>query len=518
MTRLRQAALAIAAIFVAGSLVVPSASADATAPEPFGESFFLRELAPDAPIDADSDSMVGELANLAFGLDPANENDCRATIIRPKVAWTPEELIRCEQVTYQAGINTDAYAPPVYEVSAEQARVPVILDSDYAPLAKMMLEGVPIPESAQQATGTDGQLVIYQPSSDTMWEFWRAYRDDQGIWHASWGGRMMNVSENPGYYRSHTGALANTNAPEQHNWGETATSLPNMPGLITAEELRQGEIDHALNFAILTPAVGEYVFPAQREDGKCVGDMCSSIPEGARFRLPADFDSARIQHPVVRAMAEATRDYGMVLNNRTGSGVDFYAEGWRGQRDVDPYFGPNGMMVTDQSQRWASMFMREFPWEELEMIRRGTQCSDPRQACPEPTWWESQFKDMDDPGAPVDPEDPGDPENPVDPGDDYGENQAVKLAVTAKASRSKVSIRGRFNQVVEGRAQIRVKLRGRSGRFRTRTTVPVAGRTLSRKVRVRDARRRFSRGALSVRFETDSGRKIRVRRGIRGLR
>jgi hypothetical protein len=70
------------------------------------------------------------------------------------------------------GINTTAYSSPIYTVPASQPTVPVVLDYQTPPL-NTALQAVPIPPNVRPAAGTDGTLVIYQPSSNQMWEFWR---------------------------------------------------------------------------------------------------------------------------------------------------------------------------------------------------------------------------------------------------------------------------------------------------------------------------------------------------------
>ena len=43
----------------------------------------------------------------------------------------------------------------------------------YQPLA-VQWKAVPMPSYVEPATGTDSQMTIYQPSTDTIWEFWKA--------------------------------------------------------------------------------------------------------------------------------------------------------------------------------------------------------------------------------------------------------------------------------------------------------------------------------------------------------
>jgi hypothetical protein len=143
-------------------------------------------------------------------------------------------------------------------------------------------------------------------------------------------------------------------------------------------------IGHALVFSTWANNPRRWVFPAQRTDGRCrglTGRSCAAVPQGARFRLDPDFDVSRIQNPIARMLAKAVQDYGMVLNNTTGAGLSFYAEGWRGHPGTDPYYGPEGLFMGDPDQRATTEIMREFPWEHLQMLQRGTTCADASSQC-----------------------------------------------------------------------------------------------------------------------------------------
>ena len=363
--RLRALLIALAATVPAG-LAAPPAEASAQQCY-FPSSFFCHRLAPDAPIDPDSAAMVAEVRNMARGLRPDGRNG--------------------RQVANRENVNHDEYAPMLYTVPADQPRVAVALDSGDPELRAALAAGVPIPPYAQPAPGTDGQLIIYQPSTDTMWEFWRARRGITGGWRATWGGVIGDVSTNPGHYQD---AVAG-GYPQRHTWGGPASGIPNLPGLITVEQLRSGVIGHAVIFSTWANHPTRWVYPAQRTDGRCrglMGRICAGVPQGARFRIDPRFDVSRIDHPIARMIAAAVQDYGMVLTNTTGSGVSFYAEGWRGHPGRgDPYYGPGGLFTTDPSQAATTRFMREFPWGHLQMLRRGTSCADPSLQCRQPAAW-----------------------------------------------------------------------------------------------------------------------------------
>lgn len=360
----------------------PEAGASTEPERYFPASFFTQRLVDDAALDPQSQELSRQLANLAYGVDPATAYRCDEAVLRPPGTWTPEERATCAQLTTRAGISGADFRPPVYTVSKDQPKVAVAIDANAPELAAALAEGVPIPADAEPAPGSDHQLIIWQPQTDTMWELWRARKDESGAWHAGFGGRIEDVSQSPGHYRDRP-EPSGQGFTERHNWGGPSSSIPNLPGLITAEQLRSGEIGHALVFATWTNQPGQWVYPAQRTDGQCRGAYCSQIPQGARFRLDPDYDVSRLEHPIVRMIATAVRDYGMVLNNTTGGGVLFYVEG-RPAGEPDPYAAPEGLFGADPAQPQPTAFMREFPWEELEMLRRGTSCDELSVECPAP--------------------------------------------------------------------------------------------------------------------------------------
>jgi hypothetical protein len=271
----------------------------------------------------------------------------------PNSASITNDLLHQVDANYRSGqvptVNTTAYSAPVYTVPSWQPRVRVQVDQP--PGLDRALErafaSVPIPPGARPAAGTDGWMVVWQPATDSLWEFWKARLAGDG-WHARWGGSMAGVTHGPGFYTAPTA-----------NWGATATSLPLAGGLITASELRRGRIDHALAMAVPEPRGGAFARPAQRTDG--FSSRATSVPEGARFRLDPkiDIDALNLS-PAVRAIARAAQRYGMVVRDRGGV-VALYAEDPIAM-GVNPYpelFGPGG----------AGQALRSFPWWGLRLTR-----------------------------------------------------------------------------------------------------------------------------------------------------
>lgn len=254
-------------------------------------------------------------------------------------------------------INYDRYSVPIYTVGADQATVPVRIVRDDGerpdPALASAFSAVPIPGNAVPADGTDGHLVVWQPDTDRMWEFWDMRKEGDG-WVAQHGGAMDEVSTSPGYFDEDSWAGA------QDWWGATATSLPLVGGLMTIEELQAGSIEHTLALAIPEPSP-EHVWPAQRSDG--YNDSSSAIPEGTIFRLPASLDVAALGlPPAVETIATAAQRYGMVVRDVSGC-VCLYAE------DAAPTGSePYGDIFEGE---YPNNLLEQFPWDQLQAIQPG---------------------------------------------------------------------------------------------------------------------------------------------------
>jgi hypothetical protein len=199
------------------------------------------------------------------------------------------------------------------------------------------------------ARGNDAQLVVWQPATDSMWEFFKLVRKEDG-WHANWGGRMTGMSSNPGWFA-------------EKNWGATATGLPLLGGLITLDDLRRGEIDHALALGVTRARSHLWSWPARRTDGATANP--GAIPEGARFRLDPKLNLAALRLPALtRMIAEAAQRYGIVVRDKTGSSVTFEAEDAT-RFATDPYYGTGGWF----GGRSPSALLARFPWSRLQALR-----------------------------------------------------------------------------------------------------------------------------------------------------
>jgi hypothetical protein len=321
--------VAAAVLAILGTLAV---AAPAEAQQLFSaDSYRNTPLPPDAPVDVLSGAYVNDLAGKAESSG--------------------------------AFVNHAAYSTPVYTVTPRHKKRQVFVTgaghrdcSNGSPCLVEQWRRVPLPKYPVPAPGTDGWMVVYQPSSDTMWEFWK-FRMSGGRAYAEFGGRIEHLSANPGYYTATPGA----------RFGASATSIPLLAGLQRIDELRSGSINHVVSFAMRDPQRG-FRWPAQRGDG--VNALIAAAPEGTCFRLPATLNvDALPLTPYGRTLARAVQRYGMVMSDSTSVGLAFFAE--VGRKGTDPYSGPNGIFTGLQNSGGPDGVLRGFPWRSLQALAPG---------------------------------------------------------------------------------------------------------------------------------------------------
>src|SRR4051794_10166644 len=259
-------------------------------------------------------------------------------------------------------ISDVASSTPFYVVRGAQRRVRVKLDTGSwgQQLQQALARGVPIPRGATAAAGPDEHLTVYQPTTDTLWELWKAVRKPDG-WHASWGGVMEHVSTSPGYFTG--SSYPGLTAPSGWNWGASATSLPVIAGAVRIDELRAGVVPHALALSIPAACARIFSWPAQRTDGFSRAHNC--LPEGAHLRLDPKLDLTKLDlPPITRILADAAQRYGIIVRDVSHSSVGFYAEDPT-PTGTNPYLGAQGLY--GGLRPWS--FLPQFPWSSLQLVQ-----------------------------------------------------------------------------------------------------------------------------------------------------
>jgi hypothetical protein len=276
--------------------------------------------------------------------------------LHPNSANYVKDFLRQRAKYYNTvNINTRDYTSPVYVADANVPKVKVeqwdCQKKGYSDkgLAEQWA-AVPIPAYAVQSKGTDGEMTIYQPSSDTLWEFWQA-RKINGKWQACWGGRLTDVSKSSGIFNKH--------------YGTTATSLPFIGGQITPDELRRGEIRHVMGISLVEVEHSNiFSWPASRSDGWNPGKTPNRIPEGMRLRLDpkVNVDSLKMSK-AAKTIAKAAQKYGFVVWDKAGA-ISLRAQNaytYISQGQPDPY-----PALFENKPNYA--VLDGFPWEKLQFM------------------------------------------------------------------------------------------------------------------------------------------------------
>jgi hypothetical protein len=257
-----------------------------------------------------------------------------------------------------AAFNVNSYGVSIYTVSSQQAKIDLKFDDcqkkKYTPSglfgAGGQFVGVPIPDNAVPAAGTDGQLTIYSPETDQLWEFWKAKRVN-GQWQACWGGRIDNVSTSYAYF--------------DNGFGTAATGLALSGGAVLVKDVQAGVIDHALSLQVVNAAIyTNFSWPAQRSDGQ--DKSANAIPEGTRFRLDpsVNVDSLKLT-PIAKMVAKAAQKYGFIITDKGGA-VAITAES---PSATVAATGTNPIKTAMAGKASYEIF-KNFPWDKMQALPR----------------------------------------------------------------------------------------------------------------------------------------------------
>lgn len=293
-------------------------------------------------------------------------------------------------------VNTKEWSAPIYVVPGNQKRVGVHVEAHERPELWGDWQGAPIPSDAVGAPPADGyddrdslfqrlnrkqwtdrRMVLYQPATDTLWEFVHLIKRG-GVFYAADGGRISNLSDSLGTWDP----WPFPNDPH----GTTGAGIPLFAGIQTINEVTQrGSIDHVVALTLPhtadvdpahpNPDVTGVRPPAIRSDGDRNPVLFpDAIAEGTRFRLPASLDIAALGlTPYGKILATAMQRYGAVVVDRncalgqvctgdspdSNAAVTFYAEQPRGV--VDPWAAKFG-------QGFPMGALRNFPWTQLQVL------------------------------------------------------------------------------------------------------------------------------------------------------
>lgn len=265
-----------------------------------------------SPLDAESTAIIGYLA--------ANHHSKQ----RFRVDGPSEEINSLYGLTV---LSADAGSPRERFIPSAAFFTP---DCDPTPIPVPpggALEGEP---GYACASDGDCHLLVVDASSCRLFEMWRANRTA-----TRFEGGCLAVWD-----------LKSPYVPTLR--GECCTSadaggLPIAALMFSADEIARGEIRHALRFILPNQLIRSriYVRPATHSTRATSGPP-SAPPYGARVRLKADFDAARLK-PSAQVVARALQRYGMILVD--GGNITFTATNDRFTRAkwAEVGFGPNDL-------------------------------------------------------------------------------------------------------------------------------------------------------------------------------
>lgn len=246
--------------------------------------------------------------------------------------------------TGQAYANLYAYGVPIYTATASTPRYRVVCDQEGAwgacPLTRQLM---PIPTGARPSAGTDGAMVVIDPATGTVGEYWRA-RKVGSTWQAGWG--AVNTLSGSGWGGASTGAGASR-----------------LGGVVRVDEIAAGVINHALVVQTDNACAGRYRAPALKTDGESVRSDC--IPEGARLQLDPTINLGAIKGltPGERAVARALQVYGAYVIDKAGTSMSLSFEVARDATASSP-----GAVYTRAGLAWDYHGMPRIPWHRLRVL------------------------------------------------------------------------------------------------------------------------------------------------------
>ncbi len=252
------------------------------------------------------------LAGATFGAFPLySENSPWNLPISENPVLDPDSGHFVAAISGEFGSRTDKYTFPVYRVDADTPRRSIRITGFWSDVtaggeelevSRKIRVQLPLPIGAVPALGRDSHVVLWNPETGDEWGLWHARRTRQG-WEA----------ENGYHYNTRW------NAVPPKGFISRGAGIPYLAGLIFPEELRAGEIRHALALGINYPSP-LHVHPATKSDGRSYEPW--SLPMGSHLQLDPKYTEADFTRWGLDAsgkvIARALQRYGMILVDGSG--------------------------------------------------------------------------------------------------------------------------------------------------------------------------------------------------------
>lgn len=253
------------------------------------------------PVDSDRQSSTSAVATSFFS-EPGSPWTAPVPPDAPADPRSAEYVARLSELDPAVAVRK--FTVPVFVADAAAPRATIRPSVWWAPPDYAL--NVRLPAQAAPDPADDGHMAVLDSATNCVYEFYRALHTDDS-WQAEWANAIPADSD--GIY------------PD--GLSTRASGFSSIAGLIWPEELRAGEINHALVFAYPFTREGGPVGLATRSDGR-TGDP-TALPIGAHLVLdPAvDIDALNLP-PTERIIARALQKYGMILADSSG-GFTLYA-------------------------------------------------------------------------------------------------------------------------------------------------------------------------------------------------
>jgi hypothetical protein len=345
--KLRSAPVGTAPVAVAPTPPIARLSAEV---HPYSPSFAFNEPVPvGAATDPRSSAVVGQLAD--------NASVSKVTL------------------------TTDGEVPPVYVASPSD------------PLLSVTVGGIRtrfrVPKQAVAGSGSDSPLVVLDPNHP---DFGR--QTELRLWQASIGSTSLSASGAGLFHYNSDGAAVNPDGSQSlgipfAGYG-TGSGLSILAGLIRGDEVRGGEIRHALRFTYsATDFSSRFRAPAVKSDqpnGTSTRNPATAMDMGMRLQLDRSVDCSARTVPgrdpagsetrVLRMVCRALQDYGMIAVDGTGNtGLLFMAEN-EATADWGSIIGPQvsgsyGYLLRDETSPADGLIRSStsgIPWSKLRVL------------------------------------------------------------------------------------------------------------------------------------------------------
>lgn len=223
-----------------------------------------------------------------------------------------------------SGVVADVkeFGSPIWYADSSTPRYHVNCTEDWGTCPSEQ-QNIPLRPEWTPATGTDRAMVVVDQGANRAYGFWQ-YFWNGGNPYTSWGDTTALDGNGVG-------------------GGATGAGVPRLAGVVRADELAAGVIDHALVFSSsLVRGSCNFVYPATKSDGCNFGSAIVNPPllEGKRVQLDPSYDTSGLSG-VERMVAEALKKYGAYCIDQGGAPMALIFDGRANVQDYYRFPGIN---------------------------------------------------------------------------------------------------------------------------------------------------------------------------------